>query len=146
MRVRRLLPIAFFVLLLTHGAGLGLTDDEAYYWVLAQRPSLGYAFHPPAIGWFIAAVQKLLGPLFGGASPVLVRLPGVLSMALVLKLGLDWVAEVGGARTKEQEIRADLVLLSFSGLFACCSGGGGGTEPRVPLRAWWGGAAWAGAT
>jgi hypothetical protein len=79
-------------LLWAHGSALGPSDDEAYYWVLAQRPALGYAFHPPAVAWVITFFQKLLGGwLFPESSTALLRLPAALLSAGILWLGLDWV-------------------------------------------------------
>src|SRR5690349_9660466 len=89
------IPLIFFILIMTHGSILGLSDDEAYYWVLAQKPALGYAYHPPAVAWFIAGAQKLLGWLVGNHHSFLVRLPAVLSSTLILAWGLSWLEEVG---------------------------------------------------
>ena len=36
---------------------LGLSDDEAYHWVLAHRPAFGYAFHPPGMAWMVFAAR-----------------------------------------------------------------------------------------
>src|SRR6202795_2789879 len=89
-RPENLFPILLFVAHVAIGAGLGLTDDEAYYWVLAQSPALGYAFHPPATAWSIAAAQALFGWAFGTHIAALVRLPAALYAALILGLGLTW--------------------------------------------------------
>ncbi len=105
----------FFFVLLGQGAFLGLSDDEAYYWVLAQKPSLGYAFHPPAVAWLIGLFQFLLGWAFGTHHPALVRLPAVFSMTVVLFLSLKWLYRVGLSPLKQN--RAVIVLLSFCGFF-----------------------------
>lgn len=117
-----------------HGALLGLTDDEAYYWVLAQQPALGYAFHPPAVAWVIAAAQSVLGWLLGVNSPALVRLPAALFSAGILALGLRWVEMVlGTAATPRAMNRAGAVLLAFAGLF----GASWMMVPDLPLLFGW---------
>src|SRR3954466_13193359 len=93
-------PVLLVLVLWIHGATLGLTDDEAYYWVLAQRPALGYAFHPPAVAWSIALVQKSLGGLFSGQFPGLVRLPAALFSAGIVWLGLRWMVAAGADRQR----------------------------------------------
>jgi 4-amino-4-deoxy-L-arabinose transferase-like glycosyltransferase len=109
------IPLAVFAVLLLHGGLLGLTDDEAYYWVLAQRPAAGYAFHPPGVAWLIAASETLFGWLFG-AREWIVRLPAAACSAALVGLGLSWMREAGAPR--ERLGRGALALLSFAGLFA----------------------------
>lgn len=105
-----------FALLWLHGSFLGLSDDEAYYWVLAQKPALGYAFHPPMVAWVIALFQKGLGWMMTAPSTALVRLPAAFLTASILALGLDWVRKTG--LRKEYQMRAGLILLSFFGFFS----------------------------
>ena len=88
------IPVIVFSALLIHGATLGLSDDEAYYWVLAQHPSWGFAFHPPGVVWMIAAFQSLFQGLMRGFPEGLVRLPAVLSTALILAMGLNWSEKI----------------------------------------------------
>jgi 4-amino-4-deoxy-L-arabinose transferase-like glycosyltransferase len=102
--------------LLVHGASLGLTDDEAYYWALAQHPALGFAYHPPAVVWSIAASQKLLGWLFGNHSALVVRLPAIAITGAVVALSLDWMKRAGAPR--ERLGLGALALLSLAGVFA----------------------------
>lgn len=125
MRAVKAAPLALFAVLLLHGATIGMTDDEAYYWVLAQHPALGYAFHPPAMAWAIAAAQALFG---GGARPWVVRLPAAAGTALILWLALRWLASVG-----KGGLRGVAVLLSFAGLFAL----GWMMVPDIPLFVGW---------
>ncbi|MFH1367807.1 MAG: glycosyltransferase family 39 protein [Elusimicrobiota bacterium] len=40
---------------------LGLSGDEAHYWVYAQNPELSYFDHPPAIGYIVKATTVLFG-------------------------------------------------------------------------------------
>ena len=111
-----LYPGLLFFALMIHGSLLGLTDDEAYYWVLAQRPALGYAFHPPTVAWMIAAAQAWLGGIFGTHSSGVVRLPAALCSAGILYLGLRWMVQAGVSANRLG--RATLGLVSLAGVFA----------------------------
>src|SRR3954447_19174445 len=91
-----LIPVALFLVILVHGSTLGLSDDEAYYWVLAQRPALGYAFHPPGMAWMIVAARALLEWLLRPVSVVVVRIPAAFTMAVLLGLALRWIRDVTG--------------------------------------------------
>ncbi len=108
-------PILLFFLILVHGSLLGLSDDEAYYWVLAQKPMLSYAFHPPAVAWLIGSFQFLLGGMMNHPHPGLVRFPAALSIAIILGIFLKWLKQEGFVQSKRY--RASLVLLSFCGFF-----------------------------
>lgn len=107
------IPAVLVLVYLIHGSLLGLTDDEAYYWVLAQRPALGYAFHPPGVAWSIAVFQWLLSPLFGVAESGLVRLPAALFSGGMLALALRWIRFAGGQRLG----LGGMTILSFAGVF-----------------------------
>ncbi len=109
-------PFFIFGLLLIHGSFLGLSDDEAYYWVLAQKPALGYAFHPPGVAWLIAGFQFGLGWIFGNHSAGLVRLPAALATGLILALAVFWLERVGLEKSKRD--RGFWVLVSFYGFFS----------------------------
>ncbi|MBI2712305.1 MAG: glycosyltransferase family 39 protein [Bdellovibrio sp.] len=105
-----------FLLLWVHGSTLGLSDDEAYYWVLAQKPSLGYAFHPPAVAWMIAISELFLSPFFGLHSEAVVRFPAALSSGFILWLVLDWLKF--NYREKNRHFyRTVGLILSFFGFF-----------------------------
>jgi hypothetical protein len=54
-----------------------LTNDEAYYYLHAIQPALGYRDHPPMTAWFLYPFLLL------GKSEWVVRLPAVLSSTLV---------------------------------------------------------------
>lgn len=110
------IPIFIFLILLIHGAVLGLSDDEAYYWVLGQKPALSYAFHPPGVAWWIAGAQVLFGWIFGTHHSGLVRLPAAFSTAFIFSLVLNWLADLG--LKPSRYLPVSLVLLSFSGFFA----------------------------
>ena len=101
--------------LLIQAVTVGLSDDEAYYWVLGQSPAWGYAFHPPGIGWSVWIFQFLLSWAFGSNSVFLTRLPAIIFSVGIFVLGLRWLKEVTGvAPTKSSK----LIILAFSGLFA----------------------------
>ncbi len=108
--------LALFAILMIHGTTIGLTDDEAYYWVLAQKPALGYAYHPPMVAWLIALSQAIFGGIFGAASTAVVRLPAAICSSLFLGMAVSWLKQVGVSREKIRG--AALVLLSLAGLFA----------------------------
>jgi hypothetical protein len=59
-------------------------QDEAYFSMWGENPSLGYAEHPPMIGW----IESIL--LLVGRSPLIIRLPAILG-PLTIGLGLFWV-------------------------------------------------------
>src|SRR5438128_4504339 len=105
--------LGIFAILWFHGSLIGLSDDEAYYWVLAQKPALGYAFHPPAVAWCIAFFQKLAMPFFGANSPWIVRLPAALLSSLSVALGMAWLKMAGAE--KRFLVRGGVVLLYYAG-------------------------------
>jgi hypothetical protein len=110
-------PLVFSVLLLVHGLNLGLTDDEAYYWVLAQTPSLGYAFHPPGVAWLIAGLQKVFVALGLPPNTVAgVRLPAVLLASASLMLALRWLWSEGATRGRSL-VSGALAVVSLVGIF-----------------------------
>ena len=45
--------LLWLLISLLHAGNAGLFDDEAYYWMYAQYPSMGYFDHPPMIGVLI---------------------------------------------------------------------------------------------
>jgi 4-amino-4-deoxy-L-arabinose transferase-like glycosyltransferase len=123
------LPLGVFAAILLQGATLGLTDDEAYYWVLAQRPALGYAFHPPMIGWSVALAQGLLGWLFGHHCAGLVRLPAAVCGALYVWLASRWIERTGASHPQ----RGGWVMAAFAGIYALVWM----IVPDLPLFAGW---------
>src|SRR3954471_10158673 len=124
-------PLGVFLVLIAIGSAIGLADDEAYHWVLAQRPALGYAYHPPGMAWFVAASRALLWPVPWVAknSELAVRLPAAATMAMILALGLGWVKLAGGRALG----LAALGILSFAGLFSL----GWMMVPDTPLFLGW---------
>lgn len=111
---------------------VGLTDDESYYWVLAQKPALGYAYHPPMIAWMIFVSQKIFGGIFGPSSSFVVRFLSCSCMGVLVALSLDWIRRAAAPRAISVP-RAALALLSFAGVF----GLGWMMVPDVPLFLGW---------
>lgn len=109
-------PILIFVVFLLQGSTLGLSDDEAYYWVLAQKPSLGYAFHPPAVAWLIWVSEALLKGIVTLPSPGVVRFPAALTSAWILISALRWLEDTGVNQSKL--FFSSLVLVSYTGFFS----------------------------
>lgn len=105
-----------FTVLMLHGATIGLTDDEAYYWALAQKPALGYAYHPPMVAWVIAAAQWIFHWIVPASNTAVVRLPAIASSSAVLVITLQWLREVGVGR--EKIYSAASIIVSLAGLFA----------------------------
>lgn len=116
MRALLKFPIIVFLLLIIHGAILGMTDDEAYYWVLAQKPALGYAFHPPAVAWFIWLAQALFDWLPDVLRNAVVRLPAADMSALIVFIGISWFERLGV--NPKLVSRGAWILVSFAGFTA----------------------------
>lgn len=123
------IPCVFGVILFAQASKLGLSDDEAYYWVLAQHPAWAYAFHPPAVAWFITFFQKLCSSWWPFSPAGLVRLPAVLTMSTLLGMSLSWLRSLG----LNSPLRSTFILLSFWGLFSL----GWMMVPDIPLFLGW---------
>ncbi len=126
------IPAAVFLVLWIHGASLGLTEDEAYYWVLAQKPAWGYAFHPPLVAWVLAAFQAIFGFALGTHSAALIRLPAALISAFFCAGFLYWLKLMG--LSFDQRRRGGLTFLGFAGLF----GVSWMMVPDLPMLLGWG--------
>ena len=85
------------VLRLAFAASLPLTGDEAYYWEWSRRLAAGYADHPPAVAFAIAAFAWI------AHSPFTVRFAFAL-----FGLGTA-LAAAGAARTLSRDSRAGAV-------------------------------------
>ncbi|MDR3608865.1 MAG: glycosyltransferase family 39 protein [Oligoflexia bacterium] len=116
IRNRLKLPLALFFVLWIHGVLIGLTDDEAYYWALAQRPAWAYAYHPPMVAWLIAVSQHVLGWLLGTHSSAMVRFPSAALISASFALVLRWFEKAGVS--EERLTGAGTVVLSLAGIFA----------------------------
>jgi 4-amino-4-deoxy-L-arabinose transferase-like glycosyltransferase len=78
---------------LLQAATLGISDDEAYYWVLSRSPAFGYVYHPPLVAWIIALSERALGWI-SLPREFVVRFPGVLISGATLLLAADWVRRI----------------------------------------------------
>jgi hypothetical protein len=125
------LPALLFAFLWLQGSLLGLSDDEAYHWVLAQRPALGYAYHPPGMAWFVAASRFLLGSFTHSIPQMMIRFPSSLTVAIILWIAILW-AQDNGVRSSAL-YRVFLIMLSFAGLSSL----GWMMVPDTPLFLGW---------
>ncbi len=110
------LPIIVFLVLLAHGATLGLTDDEAYYWALAQEWRWGFAYHPPMVHWMISVSELLFGWMTDRPEEIWVRLPAAACAAGSLGFGMAWMDAAGAHWGRLW--KGGLASLSFAGFFA----------------------------
>jgi len=125
------LPLLLFLALWWEGSILGLSDDEAYHWVLAQRPALGYAYHPPGMAWFVSISQMFLGSFTHSIPQMMIRFPSSLTIAVVGLIALLWGKDNGVSNKKIQ--RVFFMFLSFAGLSAL----GWMMVPDTPLFLGW---------
>jgi len=118
---------SIFIGLLLHASTIGLTDDEAYYWALAQSPSWGYAYHPPVVAWCIWLSEQLFGWVSSNPQPGVVRLPAVL-LTVLLILGailflkfarhdLKRFHLIEGAQSPGSLRRGVVAFIGFAGIF-----------------------------
>jgi 4-amino-4-deoxy-L-arabinose transferase-like glycosyltransferase len=95
-------------------AGVGLGDDEAYYWLWAQRLDWSYFDHPPMVAWLIAGSTAIFGD-----SPAAVRLPFALLGGLLPLQAAGLARSVG----RPPGLTASLVLwapmFTLLSVFAC---------------------------
>lgn len=109
-----------------------LSGDEAYYWLWSRRLQLSYFDHPGMSAWWIALSTALAGP-----SELGVRLPSILSAALVSVLVFDT------ARLAFEDAWAGLwaaMLINATVLFAASAVT---ATPDAPLLVFWATALWA---
>jgi 4-amino-4-deoxy-L-arabinose transferase-like glycosyltransferase len=95
MRLKASPAFLFGVLALVwviQAATLGISDDEAYYWVLSRTPALGYVYHPPLVAWLIGISEQLLG-WTRLPRELVVRLPGLLMSGATVLLAAGWVRQ-----------------------------------------------------
>jgi hypothetical protein len=105
MKKLHLIPLFIGLIYLVHGSILGLSDDEAYYWVWSQYPNWSYAYHPPMAGWLIY--------LFSFTNTV--RFPAAIIAGILLYLSALWMKKQGVPKDK---INFSLItLISFVGFF-----------------------------
>lgn len=108
---------------------LGVSDDEAYYWVLAQNPSLGYAYHPPMVAWAIAALDWI--PVI--PRELKLRLPSILFSLFYWWIGVRWVHQIKCKQGGTSPSHSDIAWLLIPGLI----GAGWMAVPDLPLLTGW---------
>jgi Dolichyl-phosphate-mannose-protein mannosyltransferase len=64
-RIKVVFYLLWLAVGLLHAGSAGLFDDEAYYWMYAQYPSMGYFDHPPMIGLLIKCGYALFANELG---------------------------------------------------------------------------------
>jgi dolichol-phosphate mannosyltransferase len=121
-----MLAIAFLVLLRLALTGvIELLPEEAYYWMYAKHPALGYFDHPPMVAWIIA-----LGTTLFGDTQLGVRfgtfLLWIASCGLVFLTGRLWFGR-----------RAALAAILLFALIPVYVGAGLIVTPDAPLLFFW---------
>jgi len=140
----RFLPHQLFfgvivVLWLVQAMTLGMSDDEAYYWVLSQKPAWGYAYHPPMVAWIMGISDGLTSWFSFLPREGRVRLGGLALSSGFFWLAIQWArAILKEEQGREIELR-DLVFFLLPGL----TGAGWMMVPDLPLflawsLCWWG--------
>lgn len=77
-------------------AGGPLIDDEAYYWLWAQRLALGYLDHPPLVAWLIALTTAVRDTAwFIRLSPLLL---GLVTTYVLFLTGREVAGPLAGLR------------------------------------------------
>ena len=61
MRLVQLAAITLFVFKFAQLAFAGVFQDEAYYWMWGQHPSLSYFDHPPLNAWLLGLSSAVFG-------------------------------------------------------------------------------------
>ncbi|HVZ30235.1 MAG TPA: glycosyltransferase family 39 protein [Asticcacaulis sp.] len=123
--------VALTALRLVAAARAGLVPDEAYYWLWAQHPALGYYDHPPMVAWWIGTSTAMFGH-----SALAVRLPFLLSFLVLCGLIYDTARVLfGHAVAKRALLWANAcILLSVGSVVA---------TPDPPSVLMWAGGLWA---
>jgi glycosyltransferase involved in cell wall biosynthesis len=124
--------IAFlFALKVVVGSLTELDSIEAYHWLYAQHPALGYYDHPGMIGWMIWLSTAIFGD-----SPLGVRLVPFLASSLAI-----WLVFLAGRRLYD-EGAGRLAALLFGIAFGTLKFGSMAT-PDGPLLLFWVATIWA---
>ncbi|HEU4338912.1 MAG TPA: glycosyltransferase family 39 protein [Planctomycetota bacterium] len=120
-----------FALKVFLGARTELDSTEAYHWLYAQHPALGYYDHPGMIGWLIWLSTALFGD-----SPLGVRMFTFISSAVA-----TWLVFLTGRRLYDERA-GGLAAMLFAVTFGTLKFGSMAT-PDAPLLLFWVAALWA---
>jgi hypothetical protein len=124
--------IAFlFALKVFVGAATELDSIEAYHWLYAQHPALGYYDHPGMIGWMIWLSTALFGD-----SPLGVRMVTLIGSSVTI-----WLVFLAGRRLYDERA-GRLAAMLFGIAFGTLKFGSMAT-PDAPLLLFWVAAIWA---
>jgi glycosyltransferase involved in cell wall biosynthesis len=124
--------IAFlFVLKVVGGALTELDSIEAYHWLYAQNPALGYYDHPAMIGWLV-----WLSTTIFGHSPLGVRMVTFIGSSLAI-----WLVFLTGRRLYDERA-GRLAALLFGVAFGTLKFASMAT-PDAPLLWFWIATVWA---
>ena len=105
---------------------IGLTVDEAHYWVYSKFLDLSYYDHPPVIGYII----KIFTDIFG-INEFAVRLPSVIIFILT-----SWIIFLATRKIFEEKVAfITIVLLNILPVFSFL--GAVVTIPDAPLSLFW---------
>jgi dolichol-phosphate mannosyltransferase len=126
---------AFIGMLLVFKVILGglteLDSIEAYHWLYAQHPALGYYDHPGMIGWMIWLSMAIFGD-----SPSGVRMVTFLGSSLAI-----WLTFLAGRRLFDE--RAGRLAALLTGLIFATLKFGSMATPDAPLLLFWAATVWA---
>src|SRR5262245_46775270 len=120
-----------FALKVIFGAITELDSVEAYHWLYAQHPALGYYDHPGMIGWTIWLSTALFGD-----SPLGVRMLTFIGSAIA-----TWFVFLSGRRLFDE--RAGRLAAGLFGVTFGTLKFGSMATPDAPLLLFWTGALWA---
>ncbi len=109
-----------------------LSGDEAYYWLWSRRLQLSYFDHPGMAAWWIAASTALFG-----VSELTVRLPAILSTALVTWMVYD------ATRVAFEDAVAGLWAAAWINVTILFGAAAVTATPDSPLLTFWAAALWA---
>jgi len=112
-------------------AQLELTSVEAYHWMYAQHPALGYFDHPAMIGWLV-----WLSTAIFGHSPLGVRMLTLLGGGVGI-----WLAFLAGRRLFDDRTGRTAAVLV--GVVPAMLGFGVRAQPDAPLLLFWTATIWA---
>jgi undecaprenyl-diphosphatase len=104
---------------------IGITNDEAYYWVWSRHPALSYYDHPPMVAFIVKVFTGILGN-----TPFAIHFAGLFFFTLFVVLLYNWSREM----FPEPDALKGTVIVAFSPLFFL---GGSVLTPDAILSFFW---------